>query len=92
MYRGKGAKARTDENRAFEANRGSGTEAAGKNDNGGGEMTNQEWIADMTKEQLASLLTRMNLRKLDRRAREVWLEAEHTKEDEKILYEERKKK
>lgn len=92
MYRAKAEKGRTDEIRAFEADRGSGTEAAGKNHGGGGEMTNQEWIADMTKEQLASLLTRMNLRKLDRRAREVWLESEHTKEDEKILYEERKKK
>lgn len=48
-------------------------------------MTNQEWIADLTREQMAELLTKKNLRKLDRRAREVWLDSEHTKEDEKIL-------
>lgn len=45
-------------------------------------MTNHEWLKSLTSEQLAAMFTSGNSRKLNQRAREVWLNTKHTKEDE----------
>ena len=44
-------------------------------------MTNHDWLKSLTSEQLAAMFTSGNSRKLNQRAREVWLNAKHTKED-----------
>ena len=45
-------------------------------------MTNHDWLKSLTTEQLAAMFTSGNSRKLNQRAREVWPNAKHTKEDD----------
>lgn len=45
-------------------------------------MTNREWMENLPQEQFAAMFGGGNARKLNQRAREVWLGAKHSKEDE----------
>lgn len=53
-------------------------------------MTNHDWLKSLTSEQLAAMFTSGNSRKFNQRAREVWLNAKHTKEDEIFALEKKK--
>lgn len=54
-------------------------------------MTNHEWLKSLTSEQLAAMFTSGNSRKLNQRAREAWLNAKHTKDDEVFSLEKKMK-
>lgn len=54
-------------------------------------MTNREWLQSLTQEQFAAMFGGGNARKLNQRAREVWLGAKHTKDDEVFTLEKKVK-
>lgn len=54
-------------------------------------MTNREWLQNLSQEQFAAMFGGGNARKLNQRAREVWLGAKHTKEDEGFSFEKKVK-
>ena len=54
-------------------------------------MTNREWLNGLPQEQFAAMFGSGNARKLNQRAREVWLGAKHTKEDEVFTLEKKVK-
>lgn len=54
-------------------------------------MTNREWLNGLPQEQFAAMFGGGNARKLNQRAREVWLSAKHTKDDEVFTLEKKVK-
>lgn len=54
-------------------------------------MTNREWMENLPSEQFAAMFGGGNARKLNQRAREVWLSAKHTKDDEVFTLEKKVK-